>query len=75
MSEELSKKELLIEVNNAINAVLVGGQSYKIGSRTLTRANLTELKNMRAELETELALENSNSNLIEGTYVAYFDGR
>ncbi len=75
MSEELSKRELLIEVNNAINAVLVGGQSYKIGSRTLTRANLTELKNMRAELETELALENNNSNLIEGTYVAYFDGR
>lgn len=74
MSEELSKKELLIEVNNAINAVLVGGQSYKIGSRTLTRANLTELKNMRAELETELASEN-NSNLLEGTYVAYFDGR
>ncbi len=75
MSEELTKRELLIEVNNAINAVLVGGQSYKIGSRTLTRANLTELKNMRAELETELASENNNSNLIEGTYVAYFDGR
>ena len=34
---------LLTEVNKAIAAVMVGGQSYKIGSRSLTRANLTEL--------------------------------
>ena len=33
---------LLTEVNKAIAAVMVGGQSYKIGSRSLTRANLTE---------------------------------
>ena len=32
---------LLTEVNKAIAAVMVGGQSYKIGSRSLTRANLT----------------------------------
>ena len=29
--------EMLTEVNNAIYAVLVGGQSYKIGTRQLTR--------------------------------------
>lgn len=75
MAEELSKKDLLIEVNNAIHSILVGGQSYKIGSRTLTRANLTELKNMRAELETEISTEDNSSNLIEGAYVAFFDGR
>lgn len=75
MAEELSKKDLLIEVNNAIHSILVGGQSYKIGSRTLTRANLTELKNMRAELETEISAEDNSSNLIEGAYVAFFDGR
>lgn len=38
---------LLTEVNKAIAAVMVGGQSYKIGSRSLTRANLTELRNLR----------------------------
>ena len=35
---------LLSEVNKAIATVMVGGQSYKIGSRSLTRANLTELR-------------------------------
>ena len=33
--------EMLTEVNNAICAVLVGGQSYKIGTRQLTRADLS----------------------------------
>ena len=41
---------LLSEVNKAIATVMVGGQSYKIGSRSLTRANLTELRNLRADL-------------------------
>lgn len=35
--------EMLTEVNNAIYAVLVGGQSYKIGTRQLTRADLSLL--------------------------------
>lgn len=36
--------ELLEQVNKAITTVLVGGQSYKIGSRSLTRADLSMLK-------------------------------
>lgn len=32
--------ELLEQVNKAITTVLVGGQSYRIGSRQLTRADL-----------------------------------
>ena len=43
-----SPKELLAQVDKALTAVMVGGQSYKIGSRSLTRANLTELRKLRA---------------------------
>lgn len=37
-STQMKPAELLEQVNKAIAAVLVGGQSYKIGSRSLTRA-------------------------------------
>lgn len=36
----------------AEEAILVGGQSYKIGNRTLTRADLTEI---RKEIDALLA--------------------
>lgn len=70
-----TKKEMLQEIDNAIYAVAVGGQSYKIGSRSITRANLTELRNMRAELASEIASEQSDSPLLDGTVVAFFEGR
>ena len=70
----MTTKELLNEVNNAISAVAVGGQSYKIGSRSLTRANLTELMNVKKELEGRVASESDN-NLLSNTCVAFFDGR
>jgi hypothetical protein len=66
--------ELLTQVNAAIATVLAGGQSYKIGSRSLTRADLSMLKNMRDDLEAQLAAQ-SNNNLLGRTFVAYFDGR
>lgn len=65
---------LLAEVNKAIAAVMIGGQSYKIGSRSLTRANITELKNLRAELTAQLA-EETETNLFRNTSVAFFEGR
>lgn len=43
----MTTQELLQEVDNAINTVLVGGQSYKIGSRQLTRADLSELRTLK----------------------------
>ena len=73
MSEEKnnpSAKELLAEVNKALIAVAAGGQSYKIGSRSLTRANI----NLRDALAAEAAAEDGGS-LFRDTYVAYFDGR
>lgn len=78
MSEQnnMSAKALLAEVNKAIVAVTVGGQSYKIGSRNVTRANLTELKKLREELMAEAAAnDNTNSGILRDTYVAVFDGR
>lgn len=71
---EMEPAELLAQVNNAITAVLVGGQSYKIGSRQLTRADLAMLKSMRDELEAQVG-QSTQSRLLDRTYVAYFDGR
>ena len=52
---QMKPAELLEQVNKAIAAVLVGGQSYKIGSRSLTRADLSMLKAMRDDLEAQVA--------------------
>lgn len=71
---DMTKEEQLKEVNNAIYAVLAGGQSYSIGSRSLTRADLSLLKSMREELEAEIARDDS-SHLLDNTFVAMFDGR
>ena len=67
-------QERLVEVNTAIQAVLLGGQSYKIGSRSLTRADLALLRQMRDDLEAQIAAEDT-SPLLSNTYVAFFEGR
>lgn len=72
--DNMTKQQLYDEVEKAITAILVGGQSYKIGSRSLTRANITELRKLRAELAAEIAIEGRNS-LLDGASVAFFDGR
>lgn len=68
------KTELLGQVNAAIKTILVGGQSYKIGSRSLTRADLAILKSLRDDLEAQIADDDSGP-LLGRTYVAFFDGR
>ena len=68
-------KELLASVEEAIKTVAQGGQSYKIGSRSLTRANITELRKLRKELQQEIASEESGASFIGNTYAAFFDGR
>lgn len=71
--ENMTTKQMLEEVQKAIYTVLVAGQSYKIGSRSLTRANLTELYNIEKDLKAQLA--QNNSPLLDDCYVAIFDGR
>ena len=68
------KTELLGQINAAIKTILVGGQSYKIGSRSLTRADLAMLKSLRDDLEAQIADDDSGP-LLGRTYVAFFDGR
>lgn len=67
--------EMLEKVNEAITAVTVGGQQYKIGSRSLTRADLKQLYAMRNDLMAQVAAENSSSSLLDDCYTAIFDGR
>lgn len=70
---QMKPAEMLEQVNKAIAAVLVGGQSYKIGSRSLTRADLSMLKSMRDDLEAQVAA-GTPSHLLDRTFVAYLTG-
>jgi len=49
------RKEELAMVKAAIKQILGGAQSYTIGTRSLTRANLAELRKWKKELEDEIA--------------------
>lgn len=66
--------DMLKQVNEAIYTVLIGGQSYQIGSRKLTRADLSLLRQMQKELQAEVNAETSSS-LLDDTYVTFFEGR
>lgn len=44
----------LDEVSSAIHAIVTGAQSYTIGTRSVTRADLTQLRLWRSELLGEL---------------------
>ena len=74
MGTEYNKQQMLVEVNKAIQAVLLGGQSYKLGSRSVTRADLALLRAMRDDLEAQLNSEES-SPLMSDVVVAVFEGR
>lgn len=64
----------LLEVDTAIHAVLLGGQSYKLGTRSVTRADLALLRQMRDDLAAQLQQED-NGTLMGGVVVAVFEGR
>jgi hypothetical protein len=59
-SEEIHQE--LDEVNAAISAIVRGAQSYTIGSRSVTKASLAELRSLRGGLQMELTeIENGGS--------------
>ncbi len=66
-------EEKLIEVNTAISKILIGGQEYKIGTRSLTRADFGTLLEMQKDLQAQIA--NQDSHLMDNTYLAVFEGR
>ena len=74
MAEGITAAEMRQQVNEAITNVLVGGQSYQIGSRKLTRADLSMLRTLKKELQAEVSAE-GESSILDNTYVAMFDGR
>jgi len=73
MAETATPQEMLNQVNAAITNVLAGGQSYKIGSRQLSRADLAMLYEMQKDLQAQVA--SGSPGLLDDCYVAIFDGR
>lgn len=71
---EMTPKDMLDKVNEAIVAIAVGGQSYKIGSRSLTRGDLKQLYAIKNDLMAQIAAQDSGG-LLDDCYVAIFDGR
>lgn len=67
-------EEQLNTINEAIYAVLKGGQSYKIGTRELARADLKQLLKMQKQLQAAVQ-GGEPSNLLADTFVAVFQGR
>lgn len=57
-------KELLAQVKQAISAILNGAQSYTIGSRSLSRADLKSLLDWRDELYAQVIQEESELDAI-----------
>lgn len=61
--EEIQQE--LDEVNAAISAIVRGAQSYTVGSRSVTKASLAELRTLRGDLQAELAaVENGGSRAV-----------
>ena len=65
MDRPMTNEEQIIEIDKAISSILRTGQSYKIGSRTLTRADLGTLRAMRKDLLA--ASEDNGTDLFSNT--------
>ena len=74
MAEIKTASEELAEVQEALRSVTLGGQSYQIGSRRLTRADYSALLARQKELQAQIAAED-DSSLFDNTYVSVFEGR
>ncbi len=64
------KSEQLKVLNEAIHTIITGGQSYKIGTRSLTRADLSTLIAERDRIEAQI--KNENCSLLDNAYAANF---
>ena len=68
---QMDTRGQLAVINEAIYAVLMGSQSYTIGSRKITRADLGQLYKMRKELESQVAADETAGNgFFDDCYVA-----
>lgn len=75
MAEIKTARDELAEIEQALTSIVLGGQSYTIGSRKLTRADYSLLVARKKELQAEIAAADGTS-LLDDTFVAVFsDGR
>jgi len=58
----MTVQSLLESVETAIVTVLTSGQSYRIGDRQYTRADLAELQKMRTSLKAQYDTESMSSS-------------
>ena len=65
-------EEQLNNVNKAINSILLTGQSYSIGDKRFTKADLKELRSLKKELKKDLLRERKGYT---GINVADFSNR
>ena len=73
---DLNAREKLEQIEKAISAIELTGQEYRIGSRTLRRADLATLYAQRKSLMAEAAEENDkDGGGFYRTSVAVFEGR
>lgn len=70
----VAQSDLLNEVDKAIFTICAGGQSYRIGSRELTRADLKVLYQIKNDLMAQVAA-GQQGNLLDDCFVAVFNGR
>ena len=64
-------REELDDVIAAMRAIARGAQSYQIGSRSVTKADLAQLRAWRSDLESELSAAQLGGSV---TYMGW-DGR
>lgn len=67
-----SNKALLKTIDTAIYTIAVAGQSYTIGSRRLTRADLADLFAIRTKLAAQVSADEGGDDWTGRTYVADF---
>lgn len=68
-------RKRLADIEKAIQTVLIGGQSYKIGNTSLTRADLYNLRRMQQEIKQEIAEAESDGGIGRCTAAVCFDKR
>lgn len=74
METVYSLEQQIAGVERAIQAILLGAQSYRLGEDSVTRADLSALKALRKDLLAEKAASRARDALT-GAYRAKFEGR
>ena len=71
--EDMNRQILLEQVEQAIFNIAAGGQSYRIGSHQVTRADLNMLYKIKNDLESQLS--GGTQGLLDNCFTAVFDRR